>query len=123
MNRLDQHLSNYLGQIDHGLGSCEGARRDSLELSVTEGISTIPYPWASCFHFQPGQLLPAPCSPPCIKICQISPILGILFHLFLSLIRNPFISNHRPYNGTSPYDYGCNSINPLASKCNFFFLF
>lgn len=47
MNRLDQHLSSYLGQIVHGLGSWEGARRDSLELDVTEGIGTIPFLWAS----------------------------------------------------------------------------
>lgn len=34
-NRLDQHLSNYLGQIDHGLGQQEGPCLAFLELSVT----------------------------------------------------------------------------------------
>lgn len=92
MNRLDQHMSNYLGQIDHGSGSWEGAHQDSLEPGVTEGISTILFPWVSFPYFQPKQLLPAPCSYPYIKIWQIPPILDILFHLFLPLIRNPLLA-------------------------------
>lgn len=91
------------------------------------------YEWWAAFlfllhlipHFQQGQLLAVPCSPPCTKPWQRQTVLTfVLYSLWVCPSSEIGILETMKSSDTNfPRDYGCKTVENLASMSFYFFIF